>query len=34
MLSVLLETLHEDVNLITNKPYIEMKDSNPALSDA
>ena len=28
MLSVLLETLHEDVNQITKKPYIETKDSN------
>lgn len=28
MLSVLLETMHEDLNAITKKPYIEMKDSN------
>lgn len=27
MLSVLLETLHEDVNGITKKPYVEYKDS-------
>ena len=27
MLSFLLETLHEDVNLITKKPYVEYKDS-------
>jgi len=27
MLSVLLETLHEDVNLVTKKPYVEMQDS-------
>jgi ubiquitin C-terminal hydrolase len=27
MLSVLLETLHEDVNAITKKPYVEYKDS-------
>ena len=32
MLSVLLETLHEDVNLIDNKPYIEHKDY-PGLTD-
>jgi len=28
MLSVLLETMHEDVNEITKKPYVEYKDSN------
>jgi len=28
MLSVLLETMHEDLNKITKKPYVEMKDSN------
>ena len=28
MLSVLLETMHEDVNAVTKKPYVEMKDSN------
>jgi ubiquitin C-terminal hydrolase len=28
MLSVLLETLHEDVNAISKKPYVEYKDSN------
>lgn len=28
MLSVLLETMHEDVNKVTRKPYVEMKDSN------
>lgn len=27
MLSVLLETLHEDVNAVTKKPYVEYKDS-------
>jgi ubiquitin carboxyl-terminal hydrolase 4/11/15 len=27
MLSFLLETLHEDVNDITKKPYIEYKNS-------
>lgn len=27
MLSVLLETMHEDVNSISKKPYIEQKDS-------
>jgi len=27
MLSVLLETLHEDVNCISKKPYVEYKDS-------
>lgn len=27
MLSFLLETLHEDLNAITKKPYIEHKDS-------
>jgi hypothetical protein len=27
MLSVLLETLHEDVNKINKKPYVEYKDS-------
>jgi ubiquitin C-terminal hydrolase len=26
MLSFLLETLHEDVNQITKKPYVEYKD--------
>lgn len=25
---MLLETMHEDLNLVTKKPYIEMKDSN------
>ena len=28
MLSFLLETLHEDLNKVTKKPYIEYKDSN------
>lgn len=28
MLSVLLETLHEDVNRVSKKPYVEYKDSN------
>ena len=28
MLSVLLETMHEDLNAISKKPYVEMKDSN------
>ena len=28
MLSVLLETMHEDVNQISKKPYVEQKDSN------
>jgi ubiquitin C-terminal hydrolase len=28
MLSVLLETLHEDVNMVSKKPYVEYKDSN------
>lgn len=27
MLSVLLETMHEDCNAISKKPYIEHKDS-------
>ena len=27
MLSVLLETMHEDVNAVSKKPYIEQKDS-------
>jgi len=27
MLSFLLETLHEDLNDITKKPYVEFKDS-------
>ena len=27
MLSVLLETLHEDVNSVSKKPYVEYKDS-------
>lgn len=27
MLSVLLETMHEDVNEISKKPYVEYKDS-------
>jgi ubiquitin carboxyl-terminal hydrolase 6/32 len=27
MLSVLLETMHEDVNSVSKKPYIEHKDS-------
>ena len=27
MLSVLLETMHEDTNAVTKKPYVEMKDS-------
>lgn len=26
MLSVLLETMHEDVNSVSKKPYIEHKD--------
>ena len=26
MLSFLLETLHEDINNISNKPYVEYKD--------
>lgn len=28
MLSVLLETMHEDCNKISKKPYVEQKDSN------
>jgi ubiquitin carboxyl-terminal hydrolase 6/32 len=28
MLSVLLETMHEDCNAVSKKPYIEQKDSN------
>ena len=28
MLSVVLETLHEDVNSVAKKPYVEVKDSN------
>ena len=28
MLSVLLETLHEDVNEVSKKPYVEYQDSN------
>lgn len=28
MLSFLLETMHEDLNDVTKKPYIEYKDSN------
>ena len=28
MLSVLLETMHEDLNSVTKKPYVEMNDSN------
>lgn len=28
MLSMLLETMHEDCNQISKKPYIEQKDSN------
>lgn len=28
MLSVLLETMHEDCNKISKKPYIEQQDSN------
>lgn len=28
MLSVLLETMHEDLNKVTKKPYVEYKDSN------
>ena len=28
MLSVLLETMHEDLNSVTKKPYYEQKDSN------
>jgi len=27
MLSVLLETMHEDVNQVSKKPYVEYKDS-------
>jgi ubiquitin C-terminal hydrolase len=27
MLSVILENLHEDVNAISKKPYVEYKDS-------
>lgn len=27
MLSFLLETLHEDLNDVTSKPYVEYKDS-------
>ena len=27
MLSFLLETLHEDLNAVTKKPYVEYKDS-------
>ena len=26
-MSVLLETMHEDLNAVTKKPYVEMKDS-------
>jgi ubiquitin C-terminal hydrolase len=28
MLSFLLETLHEDLNRVSKKPYVEYKDSN------
>jgi ubiquitin carboxyl-terminal hydrolase 4/11/15 len=28
MLSMLLETMHEDCNQVSKKPYIEQKDSN------
>jgi len=28
MLSVLLETMHEDLNAVSKKPYVEIKDSN------
>jgi len=28
MLSVLLETMHEDVNEVSKKPYVEYKDGN------
>jgi len=27
MLSVLLETLHEDINSVTTKPYVEYKET-------
>jgi len=27
MLSTLIDTLHEDLNKITNKPYVEYKDT-------
>ena len=27
MLSVLLETMHEDVNAVSKKPYVEYKDA-------
>ena len=33
MLSFLLETLHEDLNDITKKPYVEYKDSNDRLDE-
>jgi ubiquitin C-terminal hydrolase len=33
MLSFLLETLHEDLNDITKKPYVEYKDSNDRQDD-
>lgn len=33
MLSFLLETLHEDLNGITNKPYVEYKDSDVGRKD-
>ena len=33
MLSFLLETLHEDLNDITTKPYVEYKDSEDRLDD-
>ena len=33
MLSVLLETMHEDVNEISKKPYVEQKDSNDRPDD-
>lgn len=33
MLSFLLETLHEDLNDVTKKPYIEYKDAEPGRTD-
>jgi ubiquitin C-terminal hydrolase len=33
MLSFLLETLHEDLNDITKKPYVEFKDSDQRCDD-
>ena len=33
MLNILLETLHQDVNSIYDKPYIEFEDYNEAKPD-